>query len=278
MPADNVFFTRCYPTIGYSIEDIIDFHRETNHPTCLNEPNCFLEARIEFDLRTKKKTKMVEWFEGLLDFDHRFDITVNRRVLAIARKREDQEKALTAGANYSGHSDLIKQIEKGLLKLEDDFDVLVCHGDALLDLAPVRGLLKKGFPNKQKGNFGTDMTALVERFKSSISYKMTKDDYDLTYGYITVPFARLGMDKSNIIANFGQLLNKIDEHKPQLPSPGVPFITRVIITADPSTEKLRARHWDILKHYEDPYIKMFADRDGVKDSEDSDDEEAEAAN
>ncbi|KAI1285661.1 50S ribosomal protein L1 [Halotydeus destructor] len=265
LPSDNVFFTQAYVRLGYSIEDIVDMHRETMHSTMLDQPDALLSARIELDLRLKKKNKFLDSFEGFIDFQHRFGLTRNPRIVVIAKTREDQDKSIEAGAIISGHNDIIKQIEKATLKPDEDFDCLICHSDSLLDLASARGLLRKHFPNKNRGNFGTDVVALVDRFKNGFEYKLNKDEYEFDFGSVELPFARLSMDKNQIKANLTQLLKEIDKVKPTA-APGQ-YYYQVVVNCEPSTEDLRCKHWELLDGYYDPYEDLFKKDDDEEDNE-----------
>ena len=69
----------------------------------------------------------------------------------VYQKEEDQKKALDAGAETVGSTNLINAIEKGELKV-DSFNYLVCHTDSILDAVKLRGLLRKKFPDKKRRN------------------------------------------------------------------------------------------------------------------------------
>lgn len=274
---DNVFPADRYARIAYSIEEIADMCREICHPTVHNQPNALLTTKIDLDIRTKKKSRMLESFEGFVDYTHVVPFKHQRRIVAVAKKTADQELAVERGAVLAGHSDIVRMIEKGTLKAKDDFDVLLCHTDSLLDIAPVRGLLKKHFPTKQKGNFGPDLNVLFERFERGFDFSLVRDDYDKTYGWVEVPFARVNMSNTQIRENLIQLLKAVELNR-KSDSPGN-FFHQVVVTVDPSPEVFRVKHWELLDGYTDPYLDLFGLSDTaseaaqVEDDEQPDDDE-----
>ncbi|RWS28131.1 39S ribosomal protein L1-like protein [Leptotrombidium deliense] len=250
LPPDDVYHCEGFKQIAYSLAEAIKFHQETHHPTMYNEPNAVVDAFVELNLRTKKKTKFLSAFTGMLMMPHEFDFKQSRRLVVICKKPEDQEKALNLGASIVGSNDVIKQLKsKNLTSI--DFDHILCHSDMLIELAEVRGILKEHFPNKLKGNYGTDIEALMKKFTNSIEYKCVRDDFEPDFGTISVPFGRLNCKEEHLLENLVAVLQKIEGHQPK-DAPGE-FITRVLIKSKPSSEEFRIRHWDLLENYEDPY-------------------------
>lgn len=257
LPEDDVFFIKDFVPYPYSLDEIVKMYRETHAPDMFDQPDAIMQLFIEMDLRTSKKTKFVSSFEGLIhEFKHDLKLPRRRTVLAIVPDLDNQEKALAAGANIVGGNDIIRDLQKGRLKL-DDFDELVVHGSMLIPLAPLRGILKKHWPTKQKGNYGPDIADLVNRFLSGVNYEMKKDDFDPSYGFTEFPFARLNMTDDEIRENLEIALSRIDSHKSLTPGKGVKFIRRVFIKCkSDSQEKLLLKHWEVstLKDlYSDPY-------------------------
>lgn len=255
LPPDNVFFTDKFKTITYTIEDIVSALRESHDETMLDEPDAIIEAFIEVDCRQKKKNKFIEGFEGMADLKFPINLGGNRYIAVIAKTLEDQEKARAAGAVVVGGIELVKELQKGVLKPGQDFDHLVVHSDVLIDLATARGILKNHFPSKQKGNFGTDMDFLVKKFLNGVDYAMEKDRFDNTHGTVTVPFARLNMENSAILQNLTTVLNQVETHRPKDIKHN--FIATVDIRSKNklSKEKFRLKHWLISgldKVYKDP--------------------------
>ncbi|RWS16926.1 39S ribosomal protein L1-like protein [Dinothrombium tinctorium] len=249
LPSDDVFHTEGFRQIAYSLEEAIAFHRETHHPTMFNKSNALIEAAVELDMRTKKKTKFVSEFSGILMFPHKFEIKTSRRIVAICKTLEQSDIAIQSGASIAGGSDIIRQIKSKKLT-STDFDHIVCHSDMLVELAEVRGVLRDHFPNKVKGNYGTDMQTLVTKFMESLDYKCTRDDIEPEFGCVESPFGSLDMDTDKLRENLIYFLNKVESHQPK-DAPSC-FIRRVLLKSKPSLEQFRIRHWDLLDGYEDP--------------------------
>lgn len=255
LPPDDVFFTDKFKTIRYPIEEVISNLRESHHETMLDASDAVIEVFIELDRRQKKKNKFIESLEGMVDLKHKVNLGGNRYIAVIAKSIEDQEKAKEAGAVIVGGLEIVKDLQKGNLKPDQDFDHLVVHSDVLVDLATARGILKNHFPSKQKGNFGTDVVALVTKFLNGIDYTLEKDKFDNTHGSITVPFARLNMEDSAIIDNITNVLNQIETHRPKDIKHDFMVTVDVRSQNKLSKEKFRLKHWTIkgLENvYEDP--------------------------
>jgi len=260
LPEDDVFFAEQFVPLPYELDDIVSIFRQTHAPDMLDQPDALLELFIEFDLRTVKRTKFVSPFEGILhEMQHELNLPTKRVVIAIVPDPENQEKALNAGASLAGSTDLIRDLQKGKLKM-DDFDEIVVHGSMLVQMAPLRGILKKHFPSKQRGNYGTDIATLVSRFVSGVSYEMKRDDFDPSYGWTQFPFARLNMNEEQIRENLQASLNRLESHKSATPGAGVRFLRKVFVKCkSESQEKLLLKHWTVLKDYTDPYLELVSE-------------------
>lgn len=260
-PPDNAYFTKGFFPISYDIQEAIDILKETHGPDMYDEPEAVLIAAMEMDMRTVKKTKFAAPFSGLItDFKHNLNLNVKRTIAAVVTDLKEQDRALQAGASIVGSADLIKDILKGRLKL-DEFDEIVVQTDMLIPLAPLRGILKHHFPTKSKGNYGPDIVPIIEKFISGVAYECTRDDFDPAFGMLELPFGRLNMSHQQLIENLNIGLQKIEEdHRPS-PNPKASdfagFFRKVYIRSkSESTEKLQIKHWllDSLsqKDYVDP--------------------------
>ena len=197
----------------HSVIEAIDMQRETHDKSLLNEEHALVDSRIELDLRTKKKTKFCDAFRGIISYPNKFEFKANRRIIAICKKDEDKYDAKEAGADVVGGPEIITMLKKGDLNMSN-FDDLVCHGDLLVELAQIRGILQHNFPSKLRGNLGFDMKKLVNQFVNGIDYKCVKDELELDYGWVRVPFGRLDMSNEELEQNFKFLLSTIEKHKP----------------------------------------------------------------
>lgn len=54
-PVDDVYFLESFVPPVYAAVDAIEMHRESHHPTVLDDADAFLYAFVELDLSTKKK-------------------------------------------------------------------------------------------------------------------------------------------------------------------------------------------------------------------------------
>uniref|UniRef100_A0A6G5A2P0 Putative large subunit ribosomal protein l1 n=1 Tax=Rhipicephalus microplus TaxID=6941 RepID=A0A6G5A2P0_RHIMP len=144
-PIDDVFFTDKYMPNVYSAADAIAMHRETHHPTVLNDPDALLYAFVELSLKTKKKTKFREDFSGTVLYNHPFSITKReKRIIALCKNTDLATEALAAGAEVAGGTAVIKRILTGELDAKL-FDYILAHVDIVQDLPQLRGLLKQSY-------------------------------------------------------------------------------------------------------------------------------------
>lgn len=54
LPIDNVWILRYHRRPVYSFQELIEIHREMNHPTVYNEPNAFVNAHFDLDMQVRK--------------------------------------------------------------------------------------------------------------------------------------------------------------------------------------------------------------------------------
>ncbi|XP_027202283.2 mitochondrial ribosomal protein L1 [Dermatophagoides pteronyssinus] len=256
---DNVIVMDQYKERKYPLNTVMDMIRETHQPELYGEPDALVEARIELDLRTKKKTKFVGSFTGIVSYPNLFRYGVKRKIIALCKADEDEEQARKAGAELAGSNDIIRMLKIGDITL-DNFDDLVCHGDMLIELNNIRNIVGNYFPTKQRGNIGFDMERLVGNFVNGIEFKMIKDDLEPDYGSIQIPFGRLSQTDGELEENFEYLLKTIDANRP---GQGVQydFLSRILIFSEPSPEKFPIAFWNHIDGYEDPTIEDQNDND-----------------
>lgn len=240
---DNVWVIKYHQRPIYSLQEAIECHRETHHPTMYNKPNAIVNAYIELDMRREKKNRFVEKFTRIVDTPHTFECSSNKRtVLAFSQNLEDQKEAKSAGADYSGGTELIKKIQNGSFQFKD-YDFIVAHANILSDLLLVRGLLKKKFPNVRIGTLGTDMKKLVTKFKNGIGYTAIPHKTFKEYGEINVTFGLLDMNMKYLEENFRALINDIEVMRPQHDAS---FIVRIQIRSELSDESFAINYQDYI--------------------------------
>lgn len=248
LPPDNVFFTKGYVPIPMDVAEAVRILKETHAPDMLDKPDALVSAFMEIDMRTAKKTKFVSAFDGMIiDYKNNLNIKQKRTIAAVVPDLHEQERAAEAGASIIGSNDLIKDIQKGRVKVSD-FDEIVVHTSMLIPLAPLRGILRDHFPAKTKGNYGPDIVPLIEKFLSGVTYQCKRDDFDPAYGTLELQFARLNMSLEEMIENLNTGLAHIEQTHRQSPDPKAAdfagFIRRVYLKCvSDSPERLLIKHW-----------------------------------
>lgn len=86
-------------------------HRELHHPSMINVPNAPLNIRLEIDLTTDKKNKLVDKYNKILELPYGYDHGEDRTILAFCQSSQMMEEARSAGAMLVGGKDVIKSIE-----------------------------------------------------------------------------------------------------------------------------------------------------------------------
>lgn len=235
LPIDNVWILRYHRRPVYSFQELIEIHREMNHPTVYNEPNAFVNAHFDLDMQREKKTRFLEKYTKFVEAVHPFEQKEEKAILALCKTPEEQRNAKGAGADFVGGVELIKQIQGGNFSYKE-FDYIVAHIDILPDLLLIRGLLKKKFPNAKMGNLGTDMGGLVRKFKQGIQYTAKPLEDFKNFGQIDVTFGTLNMEIKQLQENLVALINDVEEMKPRK---NAPFILRLLIKCPPSPLPLK---------------------------------------
>ncbi|EFN65697.1 39S ribosomal protein L1, mitochondrial [Camponotus floridanus] len=234
-PLDNVWIGQFHKWKIYSFEEAIQSHREIHHPTMYNLPNALLNAFIELDMQGSKKTKFVPAFTRIACVPHSFDHGQSRKILAFCKSPEVQQIARTAGAQYAGGKELIKQIQSGEFSLKE-YDIILSEPSILPDLLLIRGLMRKNFPSTKLGTLSPDMNMLVTKFLTGIKYMAKPQNLLQSYGTIDVTFGTLDMDIKQLEENFIAIIKDVDAAKVRQSEP---FITRIHILCPPTREKFK---------------------------------------
>ncbi|KAI4498379.1 hypothetical protein M0802_006558 [Mischocyttarus mexicanus] len=234
-PIDNVWLIRAHSTKLYTIEEAVEYHRETHHPTIANCPNAKLIAKIDLSLQTEKKTKLLGPFTRIINYPYNVEHNESRTIIAFAPKEPLIQEALKAGATMAGGKDLIKSIKGGDLSLKD-FQYCVAHPDILPDLLLIRGLLKRKFPTTKLGTLSPNLGDLIKRFVYGTKYDAVPDKFENQYGLIECSFGTIDMDCKHLTKNFEALIDDILSVKPKKNSS---FILRVTVLSPPSKVPVR---------------------------------------
>ncbi|XP_047001588.1 39S ribosomal protein L1, mitochondrial [Schistocerca americana] len=245
--SDDVWIGRYYQWRVYDFVEAVQCHRETHHPTMYNVPDAPLFAFIELDMSTDKKTKFVDNFTRVAGIPHPFEHGEDRSVIVFAKTQEEQKIALEAGATVAGGMELITDIQNGNLSMQD-FKYAVAHPSILPELASVRGLFRRKFPNIKNGTLGPDIAEIVKRFAHGICYTASRDERELDYGTIEAQIGILTMDPKHLEENFAALLQDVHAARTRKKAN---FITRTLLTSPPSRERFKIDHG--------LYVEVFRD-------------------
>lgn len=200
-----------------------------------NVPNAPLIAYVELNMQGEKGTKMVENFYRMAPATHKFEHGEERAILVFTKGQENVEAARKAGASHVGGPELVKEIQNGDLSL-NDYQHIIAHPNILPDLVPIRGLMKKKFPNPKSGTLGSNIDELVQRFMNGIQYSGLKDEHQTDFGFISTAVGTLDMDPKHLEENLVSLLKDIDSIRPKRAGK---FITRVLLKSPPSPEQFK---------------------------------------
>lgn len=163
--------------------EAVECHRQTHHPEMYNKPNESLQVNIELNMEGEKKTRFMENFTRMAAMPHKFYHGEERTILAFTKTPEMQEEVRMAGAQLVGGLELIKEIQNGTILLQD-FQYIVAHPNILPELVPLRGLMKRRFPNPKNGTLEVDLKLAIDRFLNGISYSAVRDEYEKDFGLI----------------------------------------------------------------------------------------------
>ncbi|CAN8019958.1 unnamed protein product [Ixodes persulcatus] len=247
-PVDDVYFLESFVPPVYAAVDAIEMHRESHHPTVLDDADAFLYAFVELDLRTKKKNRYRDNFAGTVLFNHGFEFTKRqKRILALCKNTDLATEALGAGAEVAGGSSVIKRILTGELDTKR-FDHVLAHVDIMADLPQLRGLLKTKLPSAANGTVANDLNALVKSYLKGVDFVSNSDSHELDYGFLEVPVGRLSMPTEHLTDNLRTLLETVDGFRPKNTNPGT-FITKVELKCPPTDEKFAIASSEFLEAY-----------------------------
>lgn len=266
-PIDDVWIGKYYKFNVYTVEEAVNFHRETHHPTMYNVPNAPIFANIEINMQGEKVTRFVENFHKMAPISHKFEHGEDRSILVFTKGLENIEEAKKAGATIAGDANLIKSIQNGDLALSE-FQFIIAHNNMLPELVHVRGLMKRKFPNPKLGTLGTNVIEMINRFMNGITYSVIKDENQKDFALTTVQIGTLNMPTEHIEENLTSLLKDIDVMRPKREGK---FISRVILKSPPSKEEFKINPFIYVP--EERVAGSDKKRRGAVEDETADDEE-----
>jgi large subunit ribosomal protein L1 len=225
LPIDDVYSMKYYRWKIYPFEEAVQCHRETHHPDMYNEPNASLHVHIELNMQGEKKTRFVENFNRIAAVPFKFDHGEERTIVAFSKDVAVQKEALDAGAELAGGVELIKQIQSGAVLLQN-FQFIIAHPDILPELVPLRGLMRRRFPNPKSGTLDVDLNTVTKRFIHGVSYSAKKDEVEKDFGLVETIIGTLDMDSKHLEANFAALVEDLNSVRPKREGD---FISRSLI-------------------------------------------------
>ncbi|CAG9529969.1 unnamed protein product [Cercopithifilaria johnstoni] len=228
-PTTNIFIRSAYKTQYYSVSEALQMHREMQQPSIYNNPNARIRLRMELNMTTEKKTKMVVDSEELVPIPHPFKHNEKRTILAFAYEQHNRDAAIEAGAEIALGPDMIKKIIKGMFRI-DDYDFCVAHVDMASSILPLRGILRSRFPNKINGGLGDNFQEIISKFKNGVKLTIRGDPIMPIWGLCDTVIGRLTMDDEELEANIAAVIGALCKHRN--PALG-PFINRALLMVIP---------------------------------------------
>ncbi|VDK82586.1 unnamed protein product [Onchocerca ochengi] len=228
-PTTNIFIRSAYKTQYYSVSEALRMHREMQQPSIYNNPNARVRLRMELNMTTEKKTKMVIDSEELVPIPYPFKHNEKRTILAFAYEQHNRDAAVEAGAEIALGPDVIKKIIKGMFRI-DDYDFCVAHTDMASSILPLRGILRSRFPNKINGGLGDNFEEIIGKFKNGVKLTIRGDPIMPIWGLCDTVIGRLTMKDEELEANIAAVIGALCKHRN--PALG-PFINRALLMVIP---------------------------------------------
>lgn len=278
IPKDDVYIGKFYRWHVHTVAEAVQNHRETHDPSMYNVPNAPIVAHIELNMKGEKATRMVENIYRTAAVKNKFEHGEERTILVFTKGQENVELARQAGATHVGGPELVKNIQNGDLQLTD-YQYVIAHPNILPDMVPIRGLMKKKFPNPKSGTLGVNLDELIAKFMNGIQYSAVKDEHQPDFGLVTATFGTLNMDPKHLEENLVSLIKDVNMSRPKRAGK---FITRVLLKSPPSPEVFKINPFLYVEEGKEEVKTTVAGKKGakkaapVKDEDDDEPEEKEA--
>ncbi|KFV63882.1 hypothetical protein N307_15096, partial [Dryobates pubescens] len=199
-PVDDVYLTWLYKRPSYDLEEAVGMLKKFQELDFTN-PKQYVYINVFLDMALKKKK--VEPFSSTVLLPHRFTDEINK-VLVFTENEQEAEIAREHGAAVVGGVELIKWILEGEIQV----DSYVAVPEIMPKLIPLRGKLKRKYPNTRKNSLGHDIPQMLKLYREGLQYSVQDEDV------IKTRIARLHMPAEQIIANLKTVINDICTFKP----------------------------------------------------------------
>jgi len=160
-----------------------------------------VELAIKLNVDAKQVSQPVR---GTVTLPHG---TGKKKTVCVFCKGEDENKAKSAGAEYTGSTELIQKVQSGWC----DFDVAIATPEMMKEIARLgkvlgpRGLM----PNPKSGTVTEDIkTAIDEVKKGKIEFKMDKQ-YN-----IQIPIGKLSFEDKALNENANKVIHAVTASRP----------------------------------------------------------------
>ncbi|NXH16524.1 RM01 protein, partial [Bucco capensis] len=252
-PVDDVYLTWYYKRPSYDLEEAVGMLKKFQELD-FTYPKQYVYMNVFLDMALQKQKK-VDPFSSIVLLPYRFTDETNK-VLVFTEDEQEAETARENGAAVVGGVELIKWI------LEDEIqvDFYVAVPAIMPKLIPLRGKLKRKYPNTKRNSLGHDIPKMVQFFREGLEYAVQDENV------IKTRIARLDMPTEQIIANLKTVISDICTFKP---STYDPIVRRLVIRSStseglllkldgilPQMEKVEGEGEEEEKHAEDDEEKQ----------------------
>ncbi|KAA0201804.1 hypothetical protein HAZT_HAZT006475 [Hyalella azteca] len=238
-PADDVYVARYFRWPEHSVSEAVTKLREIHQPTIYNYPDAPVFLTMDVSLATDKAKRFLTDVSGVVLLPHAYDAGQSRSVAVLTDDHETRTKAQEMGVQLVCGKEIVKLVLGGEVDLLA-YDYIVSSLDILPELVPIRGILKKKFPNPSNGTSVVNVADTAFRFLTGVQYECAVDTVLKAYGSITVAFGALSMEDEHLTANAQALLTDIESHR--IGRKSADLITRVYVKCNTTSERLVLDH------------------------------------
>ncbi|KAM6346614.1 large ribosomal subunit protein uL1m isoform 2-T3 [Podargus strigoides] len=244
-PVDDVYLTWYYERPSYDVEEAVRMLKKFQELD-FTYPKQYVYINVFLDMALQNKKK-VDPFANTVLLPYRFTDETNK-VLVFTEDEQEAEIARENGAAIVGGVELIKWI------LEDEIQVdsYVAVPAIIPKLIPLRGKLKRKYPNTKRNSLGHDIPKMLQLFREGLEYTVEEERY------IKTRIARLDMPTEHIVANLKTVIHDICKFKPSTYSP----LVRKLVIRSSTSEGLLLKLDGIL-----PQVEKVEEEKATEDNE-----------